>query len=302
MRQNKKNKHFLKIAIFKTATHPALDTVIKSFVSELKQQDDQEIVFIEKNAEGSITAAHTIAQQFFHDKSVDLFFTVGTLATQSMIIQEKNRPVFFTAVSYPGALGLFDDQQNVCGISDAVSVDYLFQVLAYFFPSKKVGVIYTAGESNSLSIIEEMQKKAGEKKILLFPFIINAETDIPLVVQSMCKKCDVILLPTDNTVASSVSLIAKIALQHMIPLFMTDISLMRYGGTCGVGVDYSVLGVKAAKLVHLISRKMKSPFQIGFTAFEDKTVYINKKLFEQTCDSRLLHGVHFKYYDYEDSK
>lgn len=293
--RSEKDKNLYKIAIIKTASHPALNAVVENFTKEFQEKSDQKIIFIEKNAEGSVTNADTIAQQLFYDSTIDLFLTVGTIASQAILSKEFTRPIFFTAVSYPHKLGIAEGQSNVCGIADGISLDFLFQSINSLFPQKKIGSLFTAGELNSISMIEEMQKKAFQLNLFLTSLPINNETDIPLALQALCKKVDIIVLPIDNTIATSITLIAKITENYSIPLFLSDISLLKYGGIAATGTNYSKIGNKAAKLVYLIFQKKRTPSEIGFTQFEDKTLYINKSLFEKYLSSHSLQGIAYKY-------
>lgn len=290
-----KDKNFYKIAIIKTASHPALNAVVENFIKEFQEKSDQKIIFIEKNAEGSITTADAIAQQLFHDRTIDLFFTVGTIASQAILSKEFTRPIFFTAVSYPEKLGITANQSNVCGIADSISLNFLFQSVSSLFPQKKIGSLYTAGELNSITMIEEMEQKTSQLDLFFTSLPINNETDIPLALQALCKKVDIIVLPIDNTIATSITLISKISENYNIPLFLTDISLLKHGGIAATGTNYSKIGKKAAKLVYLIFQKKRIPSEIGFTQFEDKTLYINKSLFEKYISLHSIQGLSYKY-------
>lgn len=293
--QQREKKNFYKIAIIKTASHPALNIVIENFIKEFQEKSDQKILFIEKNAEGSITTADAIAQTLFHDKTIDLFFTAGTIASQAIVSKESKRPIFCTAVSYPEKLGISDEQSNVCGISDSVCLVSFFQNISHLFPGKKIGSIYTGGEINSTTMITAMEDEALKLGLSFTAFPFNNETDIPLALQTLNKKVDLLILPVDNTIATSIALITRIAEDYHLPLFVSDISLLKIGGIAGSGTNYEKIGNKAAKLVYLLYQNKKKPSEIGFTKYEDKTLYVNKNAFEKYTELSSLKGLVYKY-------
>ena len=88
--------------------------------------------------------------------------------------------------------------------------------------AKTIGLLYTSGEINSLVLVKQMKKELATHGLMPVDFAIGNEADIQHVVELACRKSDVILAPTDNTVASTISAIATIALKYKKPLIVSD--------------------------------------------------------------------------------
>ena len=147
------------IGILQTASHPALDAARDGFISEIKKQING-VEIILQNSQGSIPQAHAIAQQFHSNKKFDGFFAIATPTTQAMSAVEKERPIFVTAVTDPNALGLIYPDTNVTGTNDMINVAAAIEMLTELLPNaKKIGIVYTAGEENSIAMAKQMHKE-----------------------------------------------------------------------------------------------------------------------------------------------
>ncbi len=268
----------LTIGILQTASHPALDASRDGFIEELKNKMDNNIEFITQNAQGSVAQAHTIAQQFHANKNITGFFAIATPAAQAMSALEKERPIFIAAVTDPNALGLLHPTTNVCGVKDMINVKAEIEMLTQLIPhAKTVGLIYTSGETNSNALVQQMAIELRSHNLNYITFAISNESDLQTVVELACRKTDVILAPTDNTIASAISLIAEITLKNKKPLIVSDNMLIKFGALAARGVDYKASGRKAAQIAYEVVTNNKKPHELPVEQAKNEQIVINKK-------------------------
>lgn len=274
------SKNNFSIGILQTASHPALNAVTNNFIQTIKKELGQNTNIILKNADGSVTQAYTIAQQFSFDDSIDSFFTVGTLATQALHQQEKKRPIVIAAVSDPAALGLVYPKSNICGITDMSPIKEIFETITEIFKNKTIGILYTIGETNSQNILKKIDTEAEKNNYQIKKFGFMNETEVATVTDLACRRADVLFLPTDNVVASSIELISDIAKKQHIPIVMSDNSLLSHGGIFSQGIDYNDQGVESAHIMLLILKKNKKPSELSILSPKKMNLYINKKMID----------------------
>jgi len=258
------------IGILQTATHPALDATIKGFKETLEQELGKEIQFIMHNAQGSVAQAHTIAQQLSaYQNKIDAFFAVATPAAQALKAQITEKPLIIAAVTDPKAVGLIDANGNVCGVSDMIDVPGQIEFMLSLVPhAKTVGLLYTAGETNSQVLVDLMEQELKTRNLTPVLCALQSETDAQAAMELACRKCDVILAPTDNTVASTIALLATIAQQYQKPFIVSDETLLRPGVLAARGVNYYEGGKQAGHIAYQILTEQKTVAQIGITTIK----------------------------------
>lgn len=269
--------HAYTVGIFQTASHPALDATREGFIEELKNKLGNNVQFIIQNAQGSVAQAHAIAQQFYANKQLNGFFAIATPAAQAMSAVEKEKPIFIAAVTDPHALELIYPTTNVCGTKDMINVKAQIELLRQLVPqAKTVGLIYTAGETNSIALVKQMHQELEARDLTPVDFAISNESDIQMVVEVACRKTDVILAPTDNTVASTITLIASIALKYKKPLLVSDNTLVKFGALAAQGVDYKTSGTQAAQIAYQVLVEGKKPYELPIQQAKSEQIFINE--------------------------
>jgi putative ABC transport system substrate-binding protein len=266
------------VGIVQTASHPALDAVCEGFVQELTNKMGNTVAFITQNAQGSVTQAHSIAQQFHANRTIQSFFAIATPAAQAMHAVEKERPIIIAAVTDPATLGLIYPTTNVCGVKDMIDVASEIEMLMQLVPqAQTVGLIYTAGEANSLALVKQMQQELAARGLTPTDFAIGSEADVQAIVELACRKTDVLLAPTDNTVASAITTIAHTALKYKKPLIVSDNMLVKFGALAARGVDYKTSGKRAAQIAYEVMVEGKKPYTLPVEQAHSQQIYINQK-------------------------
>ncbi len=279
IKQFKKTQHAhgYTIGILQTASHPALDAARDGFIETLKNKMGNDVTFVVQNAQGSVANAHAIAQQFHANKQYNGFFAIATTAAQAMSAIEQQKPIIIAAVTDPQALGLVHATTNVCGIRDMIDVDAEVDMLTQLVPdAKTVGLLYTSGETNSLALVKLMRTALIERGLTPVDFAISNESDMQAMLELACRKVDVILAPTDNTVAATITLIVAITTKYKKPLIVSDNMLVKHGALAARGVDYKASGAQAAQIAYDVLVHGKKPYELPIKQAESKNIVINE--------------------------
>lgn len=238
----------IQVALLQTASHPALDAVRDGFITSLKEVLGDQITVTVKNAQGSPAQAHTIARQIATDKQYQLMVAVATPAAMALAEAEQNRPVIIGAVTDPGTLGLTTGHENLSGATDMIDVARQARLITELIPSAcTVGILYSAGEPNSRIIATLMHDSLQVLGLGYQDLAVSSETDLLGSLDTLCRSVDVLLIPTDNMMASSISLIAKRAHHYKKPVIVSDSMLIEYGALAAVGINYFNHGKQLAK-------------------------------------------------------
>jgi putative ABC transport system substrate-binding protein len=276
MRYAKKQNSHAKftIGILQTASHPALDAVREGFIEQAQKGIDKNIAFVVKNAQGSVPAAQAIAHQFHGDKSINAILAIATPAAQAINSVEKEKPIIIAAVTDPSSLGLGN---NVTGVKDMIDVKAAIDMLQQLVPqAQTIGLLYTNAEANSVALVKLLRAELESRGLETMDFAVTSEAEMPAAAERAFAKTDVILSPTDNSVASSIALISSIAHKYKKPFIASDNLLVRHGALAARGIDYRENGKQAAQLAKRILIDGKSPAQLPIEQQKNDTIYINK--------------------------
>jgi putative ABC transport system substrate-binding protein len=256
-----------KIGITQIITHPALDLCRRGFIDQMAKEGFTKGVNVEYefcNAEGDMTLASSIAQKFVSEK-MDLIFSIATPTTQACAkaVKGTDVPVVFGALTDPVTAGVVNSWEkpggNVTGCSDWADVGVQVKLGIDICPNvKSLGIVYNAGEVNSLVQVEEVRNKVAPKLGLKVVEATAATTaDVYAAAMSLVGRVDAIWEPTDNTVAAAMESVVKVCEGNKIPLFGSDISMAKKGAISGAGLDYYVNGAEAGKIAARVLRGVK---------------------------------------------
>lgn len=126
-----------------------------------------------------------------------------------------------------------------------------------------------------------MHEEAEKRGITAIDFAVASEADMPAVVELACRKVDVLLAPTDNTVASCITLIAAVAEKHAKPLIVSDNMLVASGALAARGVDYRAAGIRAAQIAEQVLVENKKPFELPIEHPDCNEIFVNKAMLEK---------------------
>ena len=242
------------IGICQLVTHDALDAATKGFQDAvIAKLGEDNVVFDLQNAAGDANTCASIANAFVA-ANVDLIMANATPALQAAQIATADIPILGTSVTeYSVALDLKDYTGvvggNVSGTSDLAPLEEQAAMLVEWFPdAKNVGLLYCSAEPNSKYQVEAVKALLEDKGITckLFPFADS--NDMPAVTNGACDFSDVIYVPTDNTVASSVDIIDGICRPAGVPIIAGEEGVCAGCGVATLSISYYDLGYKTGEM------------------------------------------------------
>lgn len=238
------------IGVLQYADHPSLDNCREGF----KQGLDAEGIkyeLKEQSAKADDAVNTQIAQQFVSQK-LDLICGIATPSAQSCYnaAYEDKIPVIFNAVSDPVAAKLAKSKteamDGITGVSDMLPVDEQLKLIREMLPdAKKIGILYTTSEANSVSTIESYKEKAGEYGFELVAKGVTNASEIPQAVDLILTEVDCISNMTDNTIVNNLPILLEKATAKNIPVFGSEEEQVKNGCVASAGIDYIDLGKKA---------------------------------------------------------
>lgn len=253
-----------KIGVTQIVEHPSLDNAYEGFKKGLEEAGVS-AEFDEQIAQGDQNNNQTIAQNFVAD-GVDLIFANSTPSATAALNATKDIPIVFTSVTDPVAAGLVQDTEapggNVTGTvdlhPDAISNTVKF--MAEEFDGKNVGVIYNAGEQNSVAQAEQVESILTENGLEMMPVTVSTSSEVKQAAESLIGKADMFYIFTDNTVVSALESVIQVANDEDIPLFVGEKDSVARGGFAAYGFDYENIGMEAGKMAAQI---LKGEAEVG---------------------------------------
>jgi putative ABC transport system substrate-binding protein len=250
------------IGICQLMEHEALDAATKGFKDTLtKKLGKDNVEFDEQNAQGESTNCSTICNGFV-TSNVDLILANATGALQAATQATADIPILGTSVSdYATALNIKDWKgktgTNVSGTSDLAPIDQQEAILKEIIPNaKKVGILYCSSEPNSAYQSKLMQEALKKDGIAYKEYTAADSNEIQSVTTTACSECDVLYVPTDNTMASSVNTIKNVAIPAGIPMIAGEKGICA-AGVATLSIDYYNLGCQTGEMAYDILKNKK---------------------------------------------
>lgn len=276
------SKKVKNIGISQLVEHPALDASRKGFIEGLNSKGfkENENVKIEyQNAQGDIPTAQTISNNFVSNKK-DLILAIATPAAQAAYNSTKDIPILVTAVTDPVKSGLVKSinkpESNVTGTSDALPMDKQFELIKKLVPNcKKIGVLYNTSEANSEFQIKAAKEQAEKLNFQLVTVGVTSSNDLSQALNSLLSNIDVLYTPTDNLIASSMSMISSKCIEKKIPVIGAEKAHVDGGALATEGIDYYKLGFQTGVMAAEILNG-KKPQDMPIQTLKETKLVINE--------------------------
>lgn len=278
------------IGIEQFAKHGSLDNCREGFLAGLEEAgiiEGENLTIEYKNAEADMGTAGQISNSFVSDK-VDLVCAIATPSAQSAYnaAMDAGIPVIYTAVTDPVVAELAGEDGTsvgeITGTSDKLPVEEQLQMIRQMLPdAKKLGIMYTTSEANSVSAIEEYESLVGKYGFELVVKGITTTADIPLAADDLLSEVDCMTNLTDNTVVNSLPTILEKANEKKIPVFGSEIEQVKIGCLAAEGIDYIALGKQTGKMAALVLKGEKKASEIAFETITEPGFYVNTKVAEE---------------------
>lgn len=272
------------IGISQFAVHGSLDNCREGFLAGLAEEgfvegENLNIEYVNAQAEPG-TAAMTTDN--FVTKKVDMICAIATPTAMTAYNSTMNTeiPVIYTAVSDPVEAGLANEDGtpvgNITGTSDALAVDAQLQMIREILPdAKKIGIIYTTSEANSISTVASYEEAAAGYGFEIVTTGITAMSEVPLAAADMVTKVDCITNLTDNTVVSALQSVLDEANKANIPVFGSEVEQVKAGCVASMGLEYFELGKQTGKMAAMILRGEAKASEMKFEVITEPSLYVN---------------------------
>jgi ABC-type uncharacterized transport system substrate-binding protein len=204
------------------------------------------------NAQGDISQLSAMLDSAIAD-SPDLIITITTPALIAAAKRITDIPIVFTAASDPVAVGLFKPENrpaNIAGVYDDPQMDKLLDMACRHNPSiTAVGIIYDPAQPNSLISVEKLRKACLERKVTLCEATASTVSELPAATQSVIeRRAGAIMLSADNLVLTGFPAIHDAAKHAGVPIYVTDIDLMKQGANGAIGDNYEAWGAQSGRI------------------------------------------------------
>lgn len=272
-----------KIAITAIVEHPSLDAVRKGVIDGLKEKGYEEgknLTVDFQSAQGSTANAAQIAKKFAGNNP-DVIVAIATPSAQSVVAATKTIPVVYAGVTDPVAAklvpGMAASNTNVTGVSDELPLEPQIDLMKKLVPAlKNVGYVYSPGEVNSTTVLEQLKAKLTPAGINVVAAPAQRSSDVLTAARSLNGKVDLVYTSLDNNVVSSYESMFKAAVEMKKPLVASDTESVSRGAVAALGVNYYDLGKKTGDVVFQILNGKKAG-EIPSARMETLDLYLSKK-------------------------
>lgn len=241
----------VRLGIIQIVEHPSLDQARQGFLDRLGELG-YTVEADYQNAQGDMATAQIIARRLAENRP-DLVLAIATPTAQAMAQVTSTIPILITAVTDAEAAGLVEQNErpgtNVTGTSDLNPVDRQLALVREIAPAaQRVGVVYNAGEANSLVQVEWAREVAAELGLTLVEATVASSSEVFQAAQSLVGRVDALYVPTDNTVVSALESVVQVAEEAKLPLVVGEPDSVARGGLITLGIDYYQLGRQTADM------------------------------------------------------
>ena len=261
----------LTIGVIQYAAHPSLDNCYQGIENGLMASSYADSITIDLQNGNNDTATCDSIAKSMAAKEYDMIFAIATPAAQSAYaaVQSYDTPVIFCAVSDPVAAGLTVSleagTEKCIGTSDVLDFDAQLKLITALQPDvKKIGVLYTTTEANSVSQLASFTEAASAFGIEVVPQGVSGAADIPQAAASLAAKVDCINNFTDNNVVNNLGILIEKANEAGIPVYGSEVEQVKNGCIASVSIDDIALGEATAALgVQVLDGAEPSALAVG---------------------------------------
>ena len=305
-----------KIALVNLVENPSLSEAIdgvETMLSNMGLREKTDFVMKKYCAQGDMSQLSQILDRIEMDRP-DAVVTVTTPAFIAAAKRDFDCPLIFTVCSDPNKLGLFKTGRpdNVCGIHDDPPVDQLLRMAKQHDPTlTAVGILYDAAQMNSLISVEKLRRAGKDQQITVLEATASTVSDLPMAAQAVIQRgARAIIISADNLAVTGFAAIDKAARNAGIPVYTTDVDLVKKGADGAIGDSYFEWGRASGELVakvlagvppsqlpimptqvrHRIEPKKRTVSQPA-SPFQLRIVLYSETEFAERCRDGLIDGI-----------
>lgn len=268
-----------KIGTTQIVEHPSLDAAKEGFKKAIEDAGIK-AEYVDKSANNDNSANMTIAQQLVGE-NVDLIFANSTPSAQAAKSATSDIPVIFTSVTDAVGAELIESMAtpgaNVTGTID-LHPETMPKTVAFLkeLGAKNVGMVYNAGEQNSVAQIAAVKEIAAKEGVTIVEAAVSASSEVRQAAESLVGKVDAFYIITDNTVVSALESVIEVADANKLPLIVGELDSVERGGLAAYGFEYYDIGYEAGQMAAQILLEGKAPSEVPAAYPANLKLVINK--------------------------
>ncbi len=267
------------IGISQYGEHSSLDNCREGFLQGLTEAglvEGTDYTVNYQNAGFDDNIAMQIGQNFAAN-NVALMCAIATPSATACYAaaEDKGTPVIYTAITDPAAAGLTSG--GATGTSDKLPVQAQLELIRALQPeAKKIGILYTVSEPNSVSAIAEYKAKAPEFGFEIVDLGVTAQAEVTQATdQILAQGVDCLSNLTDNNVVGVLASILEKTDAAGIPVYGSEVEQVKIGCAAAAGIDYVALGRQTGAMAAKILRGEATVDEIPYETITEYGIYIN---------------------------
>lgn len=270
----------IKIGYVQITQDPVLDAARAGVFRALADSgflDGQNVKVLDNNAQGDLSMINMILQSLL-SQNVNMIITNGTPCMAAAAQTVRNIPVVFTVAFGPEQIGLKTTPDNLNGVYDPLNVEEFVDLMMECIPDlKRIGIPFNNAEPNAEYSTKVLSREFSRRGLTLVTASVTSTNDILQAGQYLAgQQIDALVTSADNTVNLGLPVLAKLASEKKIPLFVTDPLQAEKGAAIGLGADYDQWGYQSGLLaVDILKGRNSSGNRIETTLNYD--LIINRK-------------------------
>lgn len=271
------------IGICQLVQHEALDAATQGFKDAVTEELGDSVKFDEQNAQNDSNTCSTIVNSFV-SSGVDLILANATASLQAAAAGTNEIPILGTSITEYGVALQIDDFDgtvggNISGTSDLAPLDQQADMLHELFPdAEKVGLLYCSAEPNSQYQVDTVKAYLEDFGYTCEYYAFSDSNDLNSVVTGAADACDVIYVPTDNTVASNTGIIDNVCRPAKVPVIAGEEGICAGCGVATLSISYYDIGYATGQMAVKILKgeadisEMPIEYAPNFTKKYNKTI------------------------------
>ncbi|MCR5526936.1 MAG: ABC transporter substrate-binding protein [Lachnospiraceae bacterium] len=279
------------IGVIQYTTVPSLDNCYEGFVKGLADEgfvEGENLTIDFQNANAEVSTADTEAQTMAQ-KKYDLIGAIATPAAMSAYgaCKADGIPVVFTAVSDPVSAQLvksLEKSETICaGSSDQLPLEAQLKMIRAFLPeAKKIGILYTTSEPNSITDLETIKGFAPDYGFEIEAVGVTNGSEVAAGAESLIASgVDCINNFTDNNVVNNLPTVLQAAAKANIPVFGSEEGQVYDGCLASISIDYVALGEETGKIAGKILKGELTPEESEIYTSNEGAPFINTEVAEE---------------------
>ncbi|MFC4023433.1 ABC transporter substrate binding protein [Oceanobacillus longus] len=274
-----------KVGATQIVEHPSLDAAYEGFKDALADAG-LEVEYDFQSAQNDQNNVKPISDGFAAD-DVDLIFANSTPSALGALQATSDIPIVFTSVTDAVDAGLVPSMdeagENITGVVDLhpEQIDATVEFINTYFEGATIGMVYNAGEQNSVSQVESVKAAAEEQGLEVVERTVANSAEVQQAATTLVGEADVFYIITDNTVVSALDSVVGVANDQDIPLIVGEPDSLAGGGFATFGIDYHTIGYRTGEMAVEILTGEKSPSDFPAEYPPEIQLFMNKQAAEE---------------------